>query len=318
LVRGSWGTGFRAGTLPELFSPITFGATGSNHDDPVRCPVTHSSFDCATQFNSETGGNPALKPERSTQYTLGGVWEPVTGSSIGLDYWHVEVKDVVGQLGEDVIFNNFDRSFGQGLIVRFPVDPATPNLPGRINFVVQTNQNIQKLRVEGFDVDLNLRFPKLDWGQFRAALHGTYLIKWEQADTDTGQLVNFAGQSTGGIATVQAGVGFPGALPRWKHTASLYYDYGPWAATLTQLYQDSYQDDTTAGITRNVGSYTVWDISGAYTGFKNLTLSAGIKNLIDTNPPTSLQQQAFQVGYDPTYADPRGRLYWAGVKYTFK
>jgi len=216
------------------------------------------------------------------------------------------------------IFNNFDRSVGQGLVVRFPVDPATPNLPGRINFIVQTNQNIQKLRVEGLDINLNLRFPKLDWGQFRAALQGTYLIKWEQADTDTGQLVNLAGQSTGGIATVQGSVGFPGALPRWKHTASVYYDYGPWAATLTQLYQDSYQDDTTAGITRNVGSYTVWDISGAYTGFKNVTLSAGIKNLIDTNPPTSVQQQAFQVGYDPTYADPRGRLYWASVKYSFK
>jgi iron complex outermembrane receptor protein len=172
--------------------------------------------------------------------------------------------------------------------------------------------------LEGLDVDLNLRFPKLDWGQFRVALRGTYLIKWEQADTDTGQLVNFAGQSTGGIATVQGSVGFPGALPRWKHIASVYYDYGPWAATLTQLHQDSYQDDTTSGQICNVGSYTVWDISGAYTGFKNLTLSAGIKNLLDTNPPTSVQQQAFQVGYDPTYADPRGRLYWGGIKYTFK
>ena len=318
LLRGSWGTGFRAGTLIELFNPINFSSTGSNHDDPVRCPVTHSSFDCQTQFNAELGGNPALKPERSTQYTLGGVWEPVAGSSIGLDYWHVEVKDVVGQLGEDTIFDNFARSEGQGLIVRFPVDPATPNLPGRINFIVQTNQNIQKLRVEGFDVDLNLRFPKLDWGQFRAALHGTYLIKWEQANVDTGQLVNFAGQSTGGVATVQGSVGFPGSLPRWKHTASLYYDYGPWSATVTQLYQDSYKDDTGGGIDRNVGSYTVWDISGAYTGFKNLTLALGIKNLLDTNPPASVQGQAFQVGYDPTYADPRGRLYWGSIKYTFK
>jgi iron complex outermembrane receptor protein len=318
LFRGSWGTGFRAATLVELFNPINFSSTGSNHDDPVRCPVTHSSLDCQTQFNSELGGNPALKPERSTQYGAGGVWEPVAGNSIGLDFWHVEVKDVVGQLGEDTIFNNFDRSVGQGLIVRFPVDPETPNLPGRINFIVQTNQNIQKLRVEGLDVDLNLRFPKLDWGQFRAALHGTYLIKWEQANPDTGQLENFAGQSSGGIATVQAGVGFPGSLPRWKHNASLYYDYGPWAATITQLYQNSYKDDTTSGIDRTVGSYSLYDISGTYKGFKNLALSLGIKNLLDTNPPASVQGQAFQVGYDPTYADPRGRLYWAGVKYTFR
>jgi len=162
---------------------------------------------------------------------------------------------------------------------------------------------------------LNARFPRLDWGQFSASLHGTYYIKWEQTDPNTGQLVNYAGQSTGGIATVQGGVGYPGSLPRWKHTASLYYDNGPWRGTLTELFQTHYKDD---GGERTVGSYTLWDISGSYAGFKNWTLSVGIRNLLDTNPPACAQGQDFQVGYDPTYADPRGRQYLGSVKYTFK
>ena len=127
--------------------------------------------------------------------------------------------------------------------------------------------------------------------------------------------MDFAGRSTGGVATVQAGVGFPGSLPRWKHTASVYYDNGPWRGTLTQLFQTSYSDNSE---TRNVGTYTLWDIGASYSGFKNFTIALGVKNLFDTNPPATDQTQAFQFGYDPTYADPRGRVYWASLKYAFK
>jgi outer membrane receptor protein involved in Fe transport len=48
------------------------------------------------------------------------------------------------------------------------------------------------------------------------------------------------------------------------------------------------------------------------------TLSAGVKNLFDRAPPFSNQNQANQTGYDPSYTDPHGRLYWAGIKYVFK
>jgi iron complex outermembrane recepter protein len=43
-----------------------------------------------------------------------------------------------------------------------------------------------------------------------------------------------------------------------------------------------------------------------------------VKNLFDRDPPASDQAEAFQVGYDPTYADPHGRFWWGMVKYTFK
>ena len=51
---------------------------------------------------------------------------------------------------------------------------------------------------------------------------------------------------------------------------------------------------------------------------RNWTLAAGIKNLADRNPPLSIQIGTNQIGYDPTYTDPRGRLLWASVTYAVK
>ena len=69
---------------------------------------------------------------------------------------------------------------------------------------------------------------------------------------------------------------------------------------------------------RRVGSYSVWDLQGRYTGFRNMTLTLGIRNALDTPPPVSNQATAFQVGIDPTYADPRGRMFYGAIRYAFR
>ena len=48
--------------------------------------------------------------------------------------------------------------------------------------------------------------------------------------------------------------------------------------------------------------------AGTYTGFKNWKLTLGVKNLFDTDPPFTNQQNTFQLGYDPTYYDARARF----------
>src|SRR5262249_6530163 len=83
LFRASWGTGFIAPSLTQLFGLQTSGVSSPGLTDPIRCPVTGSSFDCDTQFGVIFGGNPNLKPEKANQWQVGGVWEPVTGYSAG-------------------------------------------------------------------------------------------------------------------------------------------------------------------------------------------------------------------------------------------
>jgi iron complex outermembrane receptor protein len=42
-----------------------------------------------------------------------------------------------------------------------------------------------------------------------------------------------------------------------------------------------------------------------------------VLNLANTAPPFSNQAYYFLAGYDPTYADPRGRTFYAALAYRF-
>ena len=93
LLRGSWGTGFRAPPLYDLYRPsstsIDFGLI-----DPIRCPITGLPDDCDAFVEIIDGGNPELQPETSTQWNFGVVWEPARGLSLGVDYWNIEQDNV--------------------------------------------------------------------------------------------------------------------------------------------------------------------------------------------------------------------------------
>ena len=68
---------------------------------------------------------------------------------------------------------------------------------------------------------------------------------------------------------------------------------------------------------RGVGSYSVWDVQVRYSAGANTMLSLGIRNMLDAVPPLTAQYDAFQVGIDPSYADARGRMFYAALSYAF-
>jgi iron complex outermembrane receptor protein len=311
LLRGSWGTGFRAPTLYDLFTPQqASGATGRPFDDPVRCPVTNSPQDCGVFFPILTGGNPKLQPETSEQFNTGVVFEPVRGLSLEVDYWKINKNQYIGTIDGVTVFDNF-AYWAPTNIVRGPVEPAYPNLPGPIKDVVLVNQNLGHLRTWGIDVSAKWRGPATPLGRFGFALDGTYLIEWKlQPD---------------GL-TYASGVGAAspllpvGPFPRWRHNASLDWEYGTWGATLAQAYQSGYEDLNQFFLPsppppRRVSSYEIWDVQARYSGLKNTAIALGVKNLMDRAPPFS---NAGPTGWDPQYADPRGRMFYARLTYAFK
>ena len=319
LLRGSAGTGFRAPSLIELYQPAAFGASGGNYDDPLRCPKTGSPRDCNAQFTTKLGGNPLLKPETSDNYTAGIVFQPTAGLSMGVEYYYIKVQDAIGTPSETPIFENMVAAEAAGLLFRYPVGstgcpPQPPGVPCPVNFGVQTNFNVNQLTTSGLDFNLNWQGAKQNWGNLSASFSGTYLIQWDQQEKGA-ETIKLAGKYGGGVAATVAGNGSTGGFPRWKHNANLNYGYGPWQANLNQLYVHSYED---VNLARTVGSYSVWALTGAYTGFKNFTLSAGVKNLLDTDPPYTRQNNSFQVGYDVALTDPAGRFWWGAIKYAFK
>jgi iron complex outermembrane receptor protein len=319
LARASYGTGFRAPTMPELNTPAFFGATGGTYDDPVRCPSTGSPRDCNTQFTTKLGGNLDLKPEESKNLTAGLVLEPATGLTFSADYFKIKIDNVIGIPAEEPIFSDIPGSEAAGLVVRYapgssgcPV--ATPGLPCPVNYGIQTLVNLTELKTEGIDFGVNYRFPTTPWGRFSLSFLGTYLMKWDQKNTgqDTQHL---AGRYGGGVAATVIGSGATGGFPRWKHNATLTYSQGPWEVTLNQLFVGHYTDSDEE---RTVGTYSVWNLNTAWSGIKNLTLTLGVRNVMDRDPPFSRQEQAFQVGYDPALADPMGRFFYGSIRYRFK
>ena len=58
--------------------------TSSQFDDPVTGQTD-------LQVNDLNGGNPNLEPEKSKQWSLGLVFQPIAPLSIGLDYFNIEV-----------------------------------------------------------------------------------------------------------------------------------------------------------------------------------------------------------------------------------
>jgi len=120
------------------------------------------------------------------------------------------------------------------------------------------------------------------------------------------------------------------ALPRWRNVFSIGTEFGPWEGNLYIRTVDGFTDtdqpwtasDPSAveGV-RKVGTNEQWDISAAYTGFKNWRLSGGVVNLFDKQPPFSDQNARTnvyeQVGFAPLYSS-RGRFYHVEATYTFK
>jgi iron complex outermembrane receptor protein len=310
LLRGSIGKGFRAPSLADLYAPQTQGVSQTGLDDPLRCPTTGDGVkDCATQFGTVNGGNTALTPEKSTNATLGIVFEPFKGASIGVDAFNVHLTNTITQgLAQTFILANLDK-YGS-FVVRGPVDPATPTLPGQIISINQQNINLGATKVAGVDVDARWRWTAGDWGRFTVAFNGTYFSKYDTENPDGSFSPNVGNldQSTSG-----------GVIARVKTYQSLSWAYGDWDTALGYRYQSGYKDlpSNLTGVDRRVGAYELFDLQASYAVLKGLRLTVGVRNLLDRDPPYSNQGFSFQSGYDPQYADPRGRFVYAGVNYRF-
>ncbi len=279
---------------------------------PFRCPVTgEDSPECNGLYQIKEGGNPALQPETSQQVNAGLVLAPTAQLSASLDYYWVRVENVIQVVPEDTILGPDYAQWGD-YVVRFPPDPAHPDLPGRIAYVVQYATNVGTITTSGIDINVQWRSPPTPAGQFTFGLNGTYVLDYTHTGLES--------------STVPPSVGTrgpDGAIARYRQYTQLNWTYGSWGATLANNFQSGYTEpcmdgDSSGCAMRNVGSYTVWDLQGRYTGFRNTTLTLGIRNALDTPPPVSNQSNRGQVGIDPSYADPRGRMFYGAIRYAFK
>ena len=128
---------------------------------------------------------------------------------------------------------------------------------------------------------------------------------------------------------------------RWIANFVLSLDSGAWSHTLNMTFKPGYLDkpgsvnyrnadgsvgagisdaDALALNSRRVGSYSQFDWQSRYAVTKDFAVTAGIRNLFDTKPPFTAQDEAptgNARGYDGRYASPLGRTFYLAGNYSF-
>jgi iron complex outermembrane receptor protein len=316
LVRGSYSTGFRAPSLYDLYAPRTFTNSADNLDDPIRCPNgvpiagVSKSTNCQTQFIDLIGGNTSLDAEKSKSYTLGLVFEPTPDFNAGVDFWWIRLTGQIGALSDTVIFGDpvkyasaFHRAANGSLSIDGSQCPGFP-VPPTCGYFDSFSINNGDVKTAGIDLSSNYRLRLESAGDLRFGFNGTYVYKFDYQNEHGGPFFNNVGVYGAGVAlsSLQGGPVF-----RWQHTLSANWSRGQWSAGLVNHYKSHYVDQDP---TNTVGSYTTWDAFGTWQPTKTFALTFGIRNLTDRDPPFSNQSATFQVGYDPRFTDPTGRMYY--------
>jgi iron complex outermembrane recepter protein len=326
LMRASYGTGFRAPTLSDLFLPPIATFTGTR-SDPIRCPQATPVGDFVNPdvecdgLPAQFGGSPSLQPEKSRQWSFGAILEPAKGISLAVDYWSIRRRNTIGTPSEDTLFDVYavaDPLTANGHFVRrarLPDgscagdgDVPTPaNVPCAIDHVLELQENLGKYNVSGIDVSTTWRGSLPSFGRLTFRLEGTYMLQYRYQREKDGPYFDNVGNSSDN-----------GAMARWRHYATLNWRFGDWGATLAQNFVLGYRDEDNQSAPRRVGSCETFDLQGLWDAWRGLSVTLGVRNVFNRDPPASRQGRSFQIGYDPRYFDPRGRTLHLGLRYAFK
>ena len=317
LVRSSYNEAFRAPNFNQLYNAPTTPGLYSGRDvaDPAICPggIPNTALPgCAalTTLTTTTSGNPNLQPETAKQGSVGFVWEPIPAFSIGMDWWRIERTARIQQPSERDVIDN---------AAAFP-SRLQRNAAGTLVNLDLAWANIGDAITEG--VEVNLRGGGVAMGgRWSAALDGTYLL---ERKSRRGAASPFGASEIGKFS-------FTGDLAlRWKHTASTTFSMGSWTGAFSQTYRSGYLDQVLPGVASGrivppdwkpkVDEYITYNASLAYSGIKNTTLTLGIKNLFDKDPPFAITYDSGSgagSSWEPRVADPRGRAFTLRAEYKF-
>ena len=315
LMRGSYGTGFKAPSMLDIGQPlVSAGFTSASWDCPANLRAENADY-CQVgkrQYNVISGGNENLKPEKSKQFTVGFRFEPTASFSVQADLWDVKIRDAVSSVSEAQIFA--DPVKFRNLFTTF-VDPGN----GQTYWAKKTlSINIGQTHNQGIDWETTYRH-NFALGKLTSTLNGTYLIKSDYTrpgtDNDWVNSMNYYG--------INDSVSFRHVV-RWSNT----FDSGPFSNSLIANYRNGYTDaeatsrNTATNVLETfrieVPSHLTFDWQGKWQATNVISLRAGVKNIADRNPPFSLRASSgHQVGFDPRYADPMGRTFYLTGNYSF-
>ena len=338
-LRGTFSKGFRAPNPAETGDAgSTSGFVGNLHD-PQYCPngvvqpnLPPGMLDpCNIALQELQLSSPHLKPEKSTSYTLGTIFEPNKTYSATLDYYHITIRNQiisVGQLGQI----GLDNAASLGTIIYR--DASQNILYDTYPFI-----NANTTTTSGLDLDVVGKYELHEAGHLKAELQLSYMLQYDL----TAQGVRYHLAGTHGPAFVSEDTG----TPRTRGAFTLTWGKGPFEIAGTLNYISHYSvTDPSEGIPDcdsalssvfpdggtpsrfcHVGSFTEFNLVARYSWDEHLQLHGSVVNLFNRKAPYDLQtfgspgNGAEQGGapYNPSYHQDGavGTMFTIGATYTF-
>ena len=253
----------------------------------------------------QNNSNRALEPEKSKTFNVGMVFEMIKDTTLSVDYFDMKITNGLRFLSGDDIMRDWEKHRVPGTFTstsifndRLVIDPAT----GYLNYIRASWENVGKLRTSGFDFSARGRI-RTEFGTLTPGWEATLLTKSEESIVGTGTTRDNLGKYNLG-----------GPVVKLKQTFTLDWDKDKWGASLRYFRQNGYEDYDEV---RKVKAYDLFDVQGQFRGIKGVTITAGIRNLFDKKPPTTNQEDYFQVGFDPTYAAVQQRSFYIRGNYRY-
>jgi iron complex outermembrane receptor protein len=315
MFRGSYNTSFRAPSFNQLFNGLTESTyAGKDLADPARCPglkVDSTKPGCESITpNILTGGKPTLGPETARQASIGMVFEPSPRFSANVDLWEIRKEDTIDSFSTSVMAANYELF----------KDNFARDAAGNLIGIDQRWLNAGERRTRGVEVGARTNWKAYD-ASWNAGIDGSRLLeKKSRATTNTA-----FGPSEVGVFVFTGDLGL-----KWKHTAFISAKLGDWSGMLVNVYRAGYTDQVLPGVANGlvkpsnynpkVDAYSIFHASVSYSGIRNLTLTAGIKNLLDQDPPFAITYDSNTgagSSWEPRVADPRGRSFTLLANYKF-
>lgn len=313
ILRGSVGKGFRAPSLADLYqAPAT-----TNLNSPPDATIPHQGGDelacnalrayrtanndpayqpypvdpCATngQYQWVLRSNRNLKPEESRNYNVGLVFSPTPDFSVSLDYYDIEVKNIIATIPRALAFRFGDQGVpNYGVTRSAPITtPANTQLPGVPQSILLPVDNGAIQTHKGVDLELSYRYRTPSIGTFGARLNWAHTLEY-----------NFTPRGAG----LQERIG-KAYYPQDRALLGLSYSLGGFNGVLNTNYIAKHSNGTAA---TTMPEYITYDLQVSYATPWKGTVTAGVRNLTDKLPPFNSSLYGFPF-YDNTLYNIYGR-----------
>ena len=293
VVRGSMSTAFREASLVQQ----------NNRATSLQGLVDPLGGGGALFIRVLTEGDTDLKPETSTNTNLGVVWTPSDDFNMRVDWWRFDYEDVI------TIEN------AQG---KLSADPNGPDIrrndSGELQGVSTNFINAATVETDGVDVSADWNISAGDKGDFGLQLAYSQFLSYEIPD------------GNGGTRDVVGSFNhdnFVRSMPEKKWNLTADWERGNHSAAMIVYYVDSYKTGRAVpasaqalGFNDGINSWRTIDLSYNYNfnlGDTQAVFTLGGKNLQDKEAPRVYDAANFS--YDPKHHDPRGRMFFARVKF---